>query len=173
MPGIIEGRTTMINWGLLQHNRCLNLGHFNHNHMKTTYIWHIWDLDHHYKENRSDVSTGTWSDLYSATVWDSRGIDLETTLKVYRAVVLPTCLYVCESWTVYKRHARKPNHFHTTRLRSIMNIKWHQRIPDTAVLSRAKTTSIHTMLMKHQVRWAGHLVRMDDSRIPKQLTLRG
>ena len=50
-----------------------------------------------------------------------------------------------------------------------MNIKWHQRIPDTAVLSRAKTTSIHTMLVKHQVRWAGHLVRMDDSRIPKQL----
>ena len=57
-----------------------------------------------------------------------------------------------------------------TRLRSIMNIKWHQRIPDTAVLSRTKTTSIHTMLMQqHQVRWAGHLVRMDDSRIPKQL----
>ena len=103
------------------------------------------------------------------TVWDRRGIDLETKLKVYRAVVRPTLLYGCESWTVYKRHASKLCHFHTTRLRSIMNIKWHQRIPDTVVLSRAKTTSIHTMLMKHQVRWAGHFVRMDDSRISKQL----
>ena len=74
---------------------------------------------------------------------------METKLKVYRAVVLPTLLYGCESWTVYKRHARKLNHFHTTLLRIIMNIKWHQRIPDTTVLSRAKATSIHTMLMKH------------------------
>ena len=80
-----------------------------------------------------------------------------------------TLLYGCESWVVYKRYARKLNHFHTTRLRSIMNIKWHQRIPDSAILSRAITTSIHTMLTKHQVRWAGHLVRMGDSRIPKQL----
>jgi len=103
------------------------------------------------------------------TVWNRRGITLETKMKVYRAVVLPTLLYGCETWTVYSRHARKLNHFHTTRLRSIMNIKWHQRIPDTAVLTRAMTTSIHTMLMKHQARWAGHIVRMDDDRIPKRL----
>jgi len=103
------------------------------------------------------------------TVWNRRGITLETKMKVYRAVVLPTLLYGCETWTVYSRHARKLNHFHTTRLRSIMNIKWHQRIPDTAVLTRAMTTSIHTMLMKHQARWAGHIVRMEDDRIPKRL----
>ena len=43
-------------------------------------------------------------------VWDRNGLD--TRLKVYKAVVLPTLLYACETWTVYQRHAKKLNHFH-------------------------------------------------------------
>ena len=42
-------------------------------------------------------------------------------------------------------------------------------IPDTEVLTRADLPSIHTMLMKSQLRWAGHVVRMPDCRLPKQL----
>ena len=34
------------------------------------------------------------------TVWDRSGIRLDTKLKVYKAVVLPTLLYACETWTV-------------------------------------------------------------------------
>ena len=57
-------------------------------------------------------------------VWERRGIKTSTTLKVYRAVVLTTLLYGSESWTVYSRHARQLNHFHTTCLRRIFRIKW-------------------------------------------------
>ena len=57
-------------------------------------------------------------------VWDRRGISQETKLKVYMAVVLTVLLYACESWTVYSRHARKLNHFHTKCLRIILSIKW-------------------------------------------------
>ena len=32
-------------------------------------------------------------------VWERYGIRLDTKLKVYKAVVLPTLLYECESWT--------------------------------------------------------------------------
>ena len=46
-------------------------------------------------------------------VWDRRGISQETKLKVYMDVVLTVLLYACESSTVYSRHARKLNHFHT------------------------------------------------------------
>ena len=35
------------------------------------------------------------------SIWDRSGIGLDTKLKVYRPVVLPTLLYACETWTVY------------------------------------------------------------------------
>ena len=102
-------------------------------------------------------------------VWDRQGITRPTKIKVYRAVVLTSLLYACESWTVYQRHARKLNHFHTTCLRKLLGIKWQEKVPDTEVLDRAGLPSIYTMLMQSQLRWAGHVVRMPDNRLPKIL----
>ena len=82
---------------------------------------------------------------------------------------MTSLLYACESWTVYQRHARKLNHFHTTCLRKLLGIKWQEKVPDTEVLDRAGLPSIHTMLMQSQLRWAGHVVRMPDNRLPKIL----
>ena len=48
------------------------------------------------------------------SVWDRSQVRLDTKLKVYKAVVLPTLLYACETWTVYQRHAKRLNHFHTS-----------------------------------------------------------
>ena len=47
-----------------------------------------------------------------ANVWEHNGMKLDTKLKVYKAVVLPTLLYACETWVVYQRHAERLNHFH-------------------------------------------------------------
>ena len=102
-------------------------------------------------------------------MWDRRGISQDTKLKIYIAVVLTVLLYTCESWTVYSRHARKFNHFHTQCLRIMLSIKWQDMGPDTEVLTRAGIHSIHTLLQKAQVRWAGHVTRMPDDRLPKQL----
>ena len=79
------------------------------------------------------------------SVWDRGGIRLDTKLKVYNAVVLPTLLYACETWTVYERHAKRLNHFHTSCLRKLLKIKW-QRILDTEVLKRTGMQSVHTLL---------------------------
>ena len=88
---------------------------------------------------------------------------------MYKAVVLTTLLYGCETWTVYSRHSKKLNHFHTTRLRKLLGISWQEKVPDTEVLTRAGLPSIQTILMKTQLRWAGHVARMPDYRIPKKL----
>ena len=64
-------------------------------------------------------------------VWERDGITLDTKLKVYRAIVMPTLLYGCETWTVYQRHARTLNRFHLNCLRKILRIRWQDKIPDT------------------------------------------
>ena len=69
-------------------------------------------------------------------VWHRNGIRLDTKLKVYKAVVLPTLLYACETWTVYQRHAKRLNHFHTNCLRKLLKIKWQDRIPDSSEKGR-------------------------------------
>ena len=102
-------------------------------------------------------------------VWNRRGISQQTKLKVYRATVLPMLLYACETWIVYQRHTRKLNHFHTTSLRRLLNIKWQDKIPDTEVLAQAGLSSIRTIMMQSQLRWAGHVARMPDHRLAKRL----
>nr|VZI42988.1 unnamed protein product [Spirometra erinaceieuropaei] len=88
---------------------------------------------------------------------------------MYKAVILPTLLYGAETLTVYTKQARRLNHFHLSCLRRILRLNWQDRIPDTDVLERTGIVSIYTMLRQMQMRWGGHLVRMDDERLPQRL----
>ncbi|BHF69972.1 hypothetical protein SprV_0301301900 [Sparganum proliferum] len=103
------------------------------------------------------------------TVWNRHGLQMSTKLKMYKAVILPTLLYGAETWTVYTKQARRLNHFYLSCLRRILRLNWQDRIPDTDVLERTGILSIYAMLRQIQLRWSGHLVRMDDERLPKRL----
>ena len=102
-------------------------------------------------------------------VWERRGLSVNTKLKVYRAVVLTTLLYGSETWTIYSRHAKQLNSFHMNCLRRLLRIKWQDKVADTEILERTGLSTIHTLLQRNQVRWTGHVIRMDNGRIPKQL----
>ena len=103
------------------------------------------------------------------SVWERRGISHRTKLQVYRAVVLTTLLYGCETWTIYRRHDKQLHQFHLRCLRCILNIRWQDKISDTEVLERAQLPSVITTMHKAQIRRVGHVFEMSDSRIPKQL----
>ena len=102
-------------------------------------------------------------------VWSDRGITIKTKVSVYSTCVLTALLYSSECWTTHQRHIRQLERFHQNCLRRILNIKWQSFTPDTAVLRLAECSSIETLVLKNQLRWAGHVVRMKDVRIPKQL----
>nr|VZI10075.1 unnamed protein product [Spirometra erinaceieuropaei] len=118
--------------------------------------------------NRISKASQAFGRLRS-TVWYRHGLQLSTKLKMYKAVILPTLLYGAETWTVYTRQARRLNHFHLSCLRRILRLNWQDRIPDTEVLERTGILSIYAILKQMQLRWSGHLVRMDDERLPKRL----
>jgi len=103
------------------------------------------------------------------TVWERRGISQRNKIKVYRVVVLTTLLYGCETWTIYRRHEKQLQQFNLRCLRSILKIRWQDKIPNTEVLERAELPSVITTMRKAQTRWAGHVLQMADSCIPKQL----
>jgi len=89
-----------------------------------------------------------------SSVWERRGIRPSTKLKVYKAIVLTTLLYACDTLTLYRRHERRMNHLHLSCLRSkLLKIQWQDRIPHTAVLRRANT--LRFTLIAHKVQWDG------------------
>ena len=55
-----------------------------------------------------------------ANVWERNRIKLDTKQKVFKAAVLPTLLYACETWTVYQRHAKRLNHIHLSCLKKLL-----------------------------------------------------
>ena len=102
-------------------------------------------------------------------VWNNRMLTITTKVAVFHACVLSTLLYGSESWTTYASQERRLSVFYMRCLRRILNIKWQDRVTNNEVLSRAKATSMTTILQQRRLRWLGHVCRMEDGRIPKDL----
>ncbi|KAI8491582.1 hypothetical protein Bbelb_307820 [Branchiostoma belcheri] len=102
-------------------------------------------------------------------VWDNNLLTLNTKLQVYRACVLSTLLYGSETWTTYARQENRLESFHLRCLRRILGISWRDRVPNTTVLERSGSLSLHLLLCQRRLRWLGHVYRMEDGRIPKDI----
>ena len=56
-------------------------------------------------------------------------------------------------------------------LSATARVKWQDRIPNTDLLNTCGIMGLEAFLLKAQLRWLGHIMRMPDSRIPKQVFL--
>ena len=54
-------------------------------------------------------------------------------------------------------------------LRFICRIKWQDKVSNVEVLERCGVSSVESQIIRAQIRWVGHVYRMEDSRIPKAI----
>ncbi|KAJ8409283.1 hypothetical protein AAFF_G00234810 [Aldrovandia affinis] len=73
---------------------------------------------------------------------------------------------------VYRRHIRLLECFHQHCQHSIMNIRWQGYITNNVVLEKAQIPSMESILLLRQLRRAGHVSRMEDTRAPKAVLYR-
>ena len=118
--------------------------------------------------HRISKASAAFGKLYNR-LWQRHEIKLTTKVAVYKVVVLSVLLYGCESWTLLRRNLKSLESFHLRCLRRICGIQWTDYIPNTEVLSRCNISGIESFVMKCQFHWAGHMSRMLNDRIPKQL----
>ena len=105
----------------------------------------------------------------SQRLWRNHNVFISMKCKFYRAIIISTLLCGIESWTLYKCQMRKLEVYIMRHLRTIMNIRWWHHISNKEILARAHFPSLHALLVQRTMRWAGHIVRMEDQRLPKQV----
>ena len=102
-------------------------------------------------------------------VWQNHKLTIKTKVRVYETCVIPVLLYGSECWTLYSYQERKLNSFHMRCLRKIMGISRQDKVSNNKVLQLSEISSIHDLTRRNRLRWLGHLSRMSDDRMPKNI----
>ena len=102
-------------------------------------------------------------------VWQNNNLTQMTKLCVYQACALSTLVYSSGAWTTYTTQEKKLNSFHLRCLRRILDISWQDKITNTEVLERASSFSMYTLLSQRRLRRLGHVHRMANGRIPRDM----
>ena len=75
----------------------------------------------------------------------------------------PSC--TVQTWVLYRKQIRLLERFHQRCLRSNLSIKWRDHVSTEEVLKSASLPSIESILFQVQLRWAGHVTRMEGVRL--------
>lgn len=105
----------------------------------------------------------------SHRVFHNHNLTLATKVLVYKAVCISALLYGCETWTPYRQHIKMLERCNIRCLQSMLGIRWWHKVTHTETRSRASIPSIEYLLYQRQLRWVGHVCRMEPNRLPRQL----
>ena len=85
------------------------------------------------------------------------------------SIILPVVLYGCETWSLTLREESRLRVFENRILRRIFGPKRHEngdwrRLHNEELHSLYRSPNTVTVIMSRRLRWAGHVVRMAESR---------
>lgn len=112
--------------------------------------------------HRKQLASAAFCALWS--LWKRRHLVSERLhIRLYNAFVLPVLLYNCGCWSLTLAGGARLDSFHRRQLRSLLGIKWPQRISNTALYTRCQAEKLTTVLRRQRWKLLGHILRMDSN----------
>ena len=91
----------------------------------------------------------------------------KTKMQVFNAMVVPTLLYGCETWTVQRRHVSKLQAFEMMCLRRVQGLTRMDRVRNEEVREALGQEAVIEMVKEKQRKWKAKLEQMRDNRLVK------
>ena len=93
---------------------------------------------------------------------------------VYLSTVVATLLYGSETWSVKMDQTNRIEVFHNHCVKGMLGISRHQQrreciSSEQLAVEFGMTDGVGVLLVQHRLHWLGHVARMGDDRLPKQL----
>ncbi|KAI8515581.1 hypothetical protein Bbelb_063940 [Branchiostoma belcheri] len=101
------------------------------------------------------------------SIWSATTINLDTKLRLYNSIVLPTAIYASETWKCTAKASRKLDAFHQRNLRRILKVRWQDHITNDEILNRAKSKPLSTIITEKRMQLTGHILRLPSRRHSK------
>ena len=106
-------------------------------------------------------------------VFSPRDVWTKVKQQVYCGLILSILLYGSESWCLTAVLYNRLRRFHAQCARAMCRVTLkhtrEHRISTAELLGRLQIESIDTYIARRQARWAGHVARMDMSRLPRKM----
>ena len=107
-------------------------------------------------------------------LFSSTSVNFAAKRAVFESIILSILLYGCESWSLTELHLQRLRLFHAQCLRAMCRVTrkhvWDHHIPTQELGQRLGIETIDTYVTRRQLRWLGHVRRMDyDRRLPRHM----
>ena len=91
----------------------------------------------------------------------------------FDSLVGSVLLYGGECWALSAVQLLRMEVFHRGCMRAALPARRRERISNVKLYSTMRCTSVATLLARRQMRWLGHLARLDESRVPTRMVSMG
>ena len=95
-------------------------------------------------------------------------VENNTKVKIYNTVIQPILTYGCESWASQQKHLSKVNAVEMKVLRRISGKIRLDRERNEVIRTNLHQKPITEKVAEKQLKWYGHVRRMDETKKPKQ-----
>ena len=102
-------------------------------------------------------------------LYNFRELTTKTKISIFNSVYCPTLIYGSETWNLDNKDKSRLQAAEMKFLRRSVGKTRRDKIRNTRIRDEVKTDSLISKIEKNQLRWFGHINRMENNRIPKQI----